>query len=218
MVAFANSNGGTIFLGVGDDGLIPGLSQEDIGRVNQLISNAASQHVKSPLSVQTENITIEKERSVICLNIPDGIDKPYFDNKGVIWLKSGSDKRRVGSKEELQRLFQRVDLFHADRIPTSAGMDKLDKLRFRDFLKENFKTDLPGSSDKLLLLLQNMNLATKEGVLNLAGLLLFAEHPEWIKPAFVVKAVAFPGSSIHATNYLDSEDYAGHCIRCLRVL
>lgn len=209
MVAFANSYGGTIFIGVEDDGSLPGLSREDVGRINQLISNAASQHVKSPLTVETENIGVGKGKAVIRLSVPDGIDKPYFDNKGIIWLKSGSDKRRVGSKEELRRLFQRVDLFHADRIPTTAGIEKLDKLRFRDFLKESFKTDLPDSSDELLQLLRNMNLATDEGALNLAGLLLFAEHPEWIKPAFVVKAVAFPGESIHATDYLDSEDFAG---------
>ncbi len=34
-----------------------------------------------------------------------GLDKPYFDKNGAIWLKSGSDKRRVNSKEELRRLF-----------------------------------------------------------------------------------------------------------------
>jgi len=35
-----------------------------------------------------------------------------------------------------------------------------------------------------------MNLATEDGVLNLAGVLMFAERPEWIdiKPQFVVKA------------------------------
>ncbi len=35
------------------------------------------------------------DRIVIVLQIPKGIDKPYFDKNGVIWLKCGSDKRRV---------------------------------------------------------------------------------------------------------------------------
>lgn len=38
-----------------------------------------------------------------------------------------------------------------------------------------------------------MNLATKEGVLNLAGLLLFGEQPERIKPQFVIKAANAAG-------------------------
>ncbi len=42
MAAFANTNGGTIFIGVADDGTTPGLSHKDVSRINQLISNAAS--------------------------------------------------------------------------------------------------------------------------------------------------------------------------------
>jgi predicted HTH transcriptional regulator len=58
MAAFANSEGGTLYIGVADDGFIPGLTSKDVGRVNQLISNAASQLVRSPLTVQTENVIL----------------------------------------------------------------------------------------------------------------------------------------------------------------
>ncbi|MFH0872547.1 MAG: RNA-binding domain-containing protein [bacterium] len=209
MAAFANSEGGTIFLGVADDGSLPGLSRADVTRLNQLIGNAASQHVRSPLTVQTENISLGDERVVIVLTIPKGQDKPYFDRNGVIWLKSGADKRRVNSKEELRRLFQSVDQFHADELPTKAGIDKLDKLRFRDFLRDVYQQPWPGSPDELLTLLQNMNLATDDGMLNLAGVLLFAERPEWIKPQFIVKAIRYPGNAIHVSKYLDTEDFTG---------
>jgi len=209
MAAFANSNGGTIYIGVADDGSIPGLSKEDVGRINQLISNAASQQVRSALTVQTENVALENGRVVIVLTVPKGIDKPYFDKNGVIWLKTGADKRRVNSKEELRRLFQISDQFHADELPTKAGIDKLDKLRFRDFLRDVYKQEYPDSPAELIRLLQNMNLATDDGVLNLAGVLMFAERPEWIKPQFVVKAIRYPGNQIHVSDYVDTEDFAG---------
>jgi ATP-dependent DNA helicase RecG len=209
MAAFANTNGGTIFIGVADDGLMPGLSQQDVSRINQLISNAASQLVRSPLAVQTENVALDNGRIVIVLTVPKGIDKPYFDKNGVIWLKAGADKRRVNSKEELRRLFQFTNQFHADELPTKAGIDKLDKLRFRDFLRDVYKQGYPDSSVELTRLLQNMNLATDDGRLNLAGVLLFAEQPEWIVPQFVVKAIRYPGNQIHATDYLDTEDFSG---------
>jgi ATP-dependent DNA helicase RecG len=209
MATFANSEGGTVFLGVADDGSLGGLSRGDVKRLNQLIGNAASQHVRSPLTVQTENIGVGGDRVVIVLTIPKGQDKPYFDRNGVIWLKSGADKRRVNSKEELRRLFQSVDQFHADELPTKAGIDKLDKLRFRDFLRDIYQQPWPDSPEELLILLQNMNLATDDGMLNLAGVLLFAERPEWIKPQFVVKAIRYPGNDIHVTQYLDTEDFAG---------
>ncbi len=209
MVAFSNSEGGRIIIGIGNSGQIVGLSRKDIDRINQLISNAASQHVRSPLSPLTENVAVGKGMVVIVATIPKGIDKPYFDRSGVIWLKSGSDKRRVNSKEELRRLFQVSDQFHADELPTKAGIDSLDKLRFRDFLRDISRREFPDNPAELARLLKNMNLATENGLLNLAGVLMFAERPEWIKPQFVVKAICYPGNEIHATDYMDTEDFAG---------
>ena len=213
MAAFANSEGGTILIGVADDGSIPGLSRQDVPRINHLIGNAAGQLVRSPLTVSTENVLLGDGRIVIVLTVPKGIDKPYFDKNGVIWLKVGPDKRRVNSKEELRRLFQMTDQFHADELPTKAGVDKLDKLRFRDFLRDVHKQEYPDNPAELTRLLQNMNLATEGGKLNLAGVLLFAEQPEFIVPKFVVKAIRYPGNEIHATDYLDSEDFSGNLRR-----
>jgi len=161
LVAFSNSNGGILFIGVADDGALKGL------------------------------------------------DKPYFDRNGVIWVKAGSDRRRIQSKEELRRLFQMTDQFHADELPTKAGIDKLDKLRFRDFLRDVHKQEFPDSRKDLMRLAQNMNLATEDGHLNLAAVLMFVERPEWIKPQFVVKAIRYPGKSIHVSEYVDTEDFSG---------
>lgn len=105
MVAFSNSRGGYIFIGVSNKGDLIGLSSKDVDRINQLISNSASQHVKSPIAIYTENISVETSRVVIVLAIPEGIDKPYFDNQGVIWLKSGADKRRIQSKRGAETSF-----------------------------------------------------------------------------------------------------------------
>ena len=199
MVAFANSDGST-----------PGLAKEDAARINQLISNAASQLVSSSISVRTDNVALQNSRLLIVLRVPKGIDdRPYFDKNGEIWLKTGADKRRINSKEELRRLFQMSDQFHADELPTKAGIDKLDKLRFRDFMRDVYQQALPQTQQGLIQLLQNMNLATDAGYLNLAGVLLFAEQPERIKPQFVIKAIRYPGNQIHHSDYIDTEDFTG---------
>ena len=46
MVAFSNVDGGQILIGVGNEGQISGLTREDMGRINQLVANAAAPHVK----------------------------------------------------------------------------------------------------------------------------------------------------------------------------
>lgn len=208
MVAFSNSSGGVLLIGVSDDGSLIGLAPEDVRRLNQLIGNAATQHIRSPISPVTENVSVSPGRVVIVLQIPEGIDKPYFDQKGVIWIRAGSDKRRIQSKEELRRLFQEVDLVHADGVPTSAGFDALDKLRFRDFLQDSYGGEMPEDPAGLAQFLENMNLAGA-GRLNLAGLLLFARRPQVAKPTFVLKAVRYPGVDIAVDRYIDSEDFEG---------
>jgi ATP-dependent DNA helicase RecG len=102
-----------------------------------------------------------------------------------------------------------ISRLHADELPTRAGIDQLDKLRFQDFLRDVYRQAYPDDPEELMRLLQNMNLATDDGVLNLSGLLMFAERPQLIKPQFVVKAIPYPGDQVHMTDYLDTKDFAG---------
>ncbi|WP_434478898.1 AlbA family DNA-binding domain-containing protein [Gemmatimonas sp.] len=47
LVAFANSGGGRLFIGVHDNGTIAGLDAADVQRINQLIGNAiVAAHVR----------------------------------------------------------------------------------------------------------------------------------------------------------------------------
>lgn len=207
MVAFSNSRGGQIFIGVSNKGELKGLSNGDVDRINQLISNSASQHVKSPITIHTENIFTDSNTIIIVLTIPEGIDKPYFDNQGIIWLKSGADKRRIHSKEELRRLFQDVDSIHADEVPTKAGLEAINTAQLSNFLQAVYREVWPDSNLEKIKLLENMNLASSQK-LNLAGLLLFGDKPQFFKPQFIVKAVSFGGKEI-ANSYLDSEDFEG---------
>src|SRR3954453_7034941 len=104
MVAFANGSGGQIFIGVADDGTVRALDAASLARINQLIANAASNGVRPPVNPVTENVPVA-DGVVIVLTIPEGLGKPYTDTAGGIWVKSGSDKRRVTAREEMQRMF-----------------------------------------------------------------------------------------------------------------
>ena len=99
--------------------------------------------------------------------------------------------------------------FHADQLPTQATPDKLDKLRFRDFLHDVYDMEYPETEADRLRLLQNMNLATPDGFLNLAGVLLFAQHPQWIKPQFIIKGIRYYGDALPTDDDLDTEDFTG---------
>jgi len=209
LVAFANGDGGTILIGVADDCSILGLSLEDVRRINHLITNTASQLVRSPIFVTTENVNVGEGRLVIVLKVPKGLDKPYFDKNGVIWLRVGTGKHRINSKEELRRFFQMTRQFHAEELPTRAGLDKVDKFRLREFLRQEYRVDYPDSAQELEKLLKNLNLATNDGNLNLAGVLLFTIDPHDIVPEYSPKAITFPGLHAGVSHYIDTETFKG---------
>ena len=211
MVAFSNSGGGQVFIGINDNGTPIGLTREDIGRLNQMVSNAASQSVRPPINPITENVQLS-EGLVIVLTVLDGIRKPYMDNNGSIWTKSGADKRKVTAQEEMQRMFQSAGLIHADEVLANGlTVADLDLDYFRDFVLKEYGEYWKEEDEDVSLpkLLENMNLANKDGNLNIAGALLFSKKPQFRLPAFIIKAVTYPGTDIDEEHYLDSEDLTG---------
>lgn len=208
MVAFGNTTGGQLFIGVRDDGSVRGLSGADIARLNQLIANVASQSVHPAVNPQTQNVP-HPNGTVLVVSIADGINKPYMDKNGVIWVKSGADKRRATSREEMQRLFQKAGLVHADETPVlGLGTGDMDLPYFETFFQNQFGTPTAEQDLPLPRLLSNMNLLNGD-CLNIAGALLFAKAPQYRLPAFIVKAVAFAGSQIEDERYFDSRDITG---------
>ncbi len=215
MVAFSNSLGGMILLGVQDNGDFAGLTREDMGRLNQLVANAASQSVRPPINPQTQNIATP-HGLVMVVDIPKGISKPYMDNNGLIWVKSGADKRKVTAREEIQRMYQAAGLMHGDEIPAKGlGIKQLDDDYFAAFLQKHFHIALNELDIPLETLLENMNLM-RDGVFNVAGALLFARNPSFYLPTFIIKAVTFPANDTNTQTYLDSQDMTGKMLTIFR--
>jgi len=209
MVAMANAQGGRIFVGVNDDGDIVGLKPEDIGRLNQLVSNAASQCVKPPVNPLTENVATD-QGLVMVATLPEGLNKPYMDNQGRIWVKSGADKRQVTSREEMQRMFQASGLVYADELPVpGVTLADLDMDAFRRYYEKRYEQNLDDLEIDLRTLLENLGLRRGEDI-NLAGLLLFGGNPQQFRPAFVTRAIVYPGEVIDEERYLDSEEITGN--------
>lgn len=209
MVAFSNSAGGLILIGVNDaDGLRTGLTRDDIGRINQVVANAATNNVRPPINPVTENIQLP-DGLVIVVYVDQGISKPYMDTQGFAWVKSGSDKRRVTAREELQRMFQEAALVHADETPVGgSSVSDVDQEFFDTFFENEYGERVEDQDVSRVQLLENMNLA-KSGQLNICGTLLFASRPQIRLPVFIVKAVAFPGVDIEDEQYIDSQDING---------
>jgi predicted HTH transcriptional regulator len=163
--------------------------------------------LEPPLSVTTENILCN-DRIIVIINVPRGENKPYAANRTDYWIKVGADKRRA-TREELRRLMQASGTIYADEmIIPATSIDDIDMFVFRDFYEKEYGMSLDQSGLPLEKLLTNLKLL-KEGNLTLAGLLIFGAKPSRIRPQYIIKAVAFPGTDISGNEYLDSEDIDG---------
>lgn len=99
MIAFSNSKGGVILIGVEDKtGQVIGLSNEQLPEYNQLIANIANNNIKSSIFLFTEIVELvigSEVKKILIAEISEGVNKPYKENNGTIWIKQGSDKRKL---------------------------------------------------------------------------------------------------------------------------
>jgi len=225
MVAFSNTQGGTLLIGVNDKtGAVSGLSFEEIQATNALLVNAASENVKPAIIIKTETVSIDGQ-NIIVSTIPKGKDKPYKDNKGIIWVKNGSDKRKVFSNTELRVMMQSCGTLSADSDSILGSSYKdiaeptLKNFLFKRYTEELTNAGILGhlvqSTDiedivqaidtnfTIEKLLKNISLMDEAGQLTLSGLLLLGKSIQRYKPVFTVKGVSFVGNSVAGTVFRD---------------
>ncbi|HNX57093.1 MAG TPA: ATP-binding protein, partial [Prolixibacteraceae bacterium] len=154
----------------------------------------------------TQTIQVDG-KMILLIEISEGVAKPYQDNKGAFWVKTGSDKR-VASPQELMRLFQQNAQLTLDELNTTAGFSFLDEVKFRAFFEKQKGITIEDSEVDLKTILQNMNLA-KDNNLTLAGLLLFSTAVEPFKPYCLIRGINFPTTEISDDLYIDKRDCTG---------
>lgn len=207
IVAFSNCLGGTIIIGVKDNGEVKGISDDDLRRLNQLTANASSENVKPPVFPQTEIVDFENKK-VMMIHVPYGANRPYCTNKGIYLTKAGSDKRKA-SPEELKRLFQESGKLYADEMTfKDSDFKDVDIELFENFYQRKYGEPFE-DKNQLSRTFENLNLAS-EGKMNLAGILLFCKNPMKYFPLSQVIGVSFVGDDIAGKEYRDSENIEGN--------
>ena len=77
IIAFANCQGGNLYIGVKDDGTIIGLDNPD--SVSLQISNMIRDTIKPDLTMFIHYETLEYEgKFVLCVDIEQGSERPYY--------------------------------------------------------------------------------------------------------------------------------------------
>ena len=210
IIAFANYRGGMILVGVEDKtGEIIGLTYEQVQQAGRDVGNAATNHVRPTVYLQTETVNVDG-KIVLVVNVDEGIDKPYKDLSGNIWIKQGGDKRRVVENSEVLALFQESGSFRPDEKGVRrTTINDIDLMQVNEYLEKYYGKRVDEFGLPVEQLLQNLQIMTDSGRATLAGLMFFGKHPQMFEPAFMVKAVSFFGNDMGGLEYRDSKDLTG---------
>ncbi|MSU00229.1 ATP-binding protein [Tissierella pigra] len=209
IVSFANMEGGTIIIGVSDDGIIKGVFAEDI---EEKIMNICRNNCIPNIIPIYKEININGLK-VVVLTIPKGINKPYYTVDNKYYIRVGTTKR-IASREELMRLFQASGAVHFD-ISSVEGTTKKDINMdlIRDyFLKYNMFDLYEETEEAVDRILVNADIL-KEGIntkeCTVGGLLIFGKKVEDKLPQSGISFAHFKGNDI-TEELIDKKQIVGN--------
>lgn len=229
MVCYANERGGgLIIIGVNDKtGKVNALSRTEVQEQTGLLSQIATDQVHPAVSIKAENVDVPGGQ-LIAVTVLEGINKPYKDNKGIVWVKNGANKRRIVDNAEIAEMMSDSGTFRQDEaIIPGATIADLDMNVVKTYLIKRFEASYKSkdltyeqiqdaSADELVSLaasgmtverlLKNFGLIRSDGGITYAAMLLFGRHPwRWL-PTATVKCVSFIGNSLGGTEFRDKMD------------
>lgn len=196
IVAFANSEGGTILIGVSDDGKIKGITDKNI---EEKIMNVCRNNCIPNIIPVYESVELDGLR-ISVVNIPKGLNKPYYTVDHKYYIRVGTTKR-IASREELMRLFEANGSIHFDISPvydTSVKDLNLDIVRDY-FLKYNtfdlYEEDKK-SLERILINADILKEVEGKAMCSVGGLLIFGKNADNIMPQNGISFAHFRGNEV----------------------
>jgi predicted HTH transcriptional regulator len=198
IVAFLNSGGGKLYMGIDDDGSIYGIA--DIDDVVLKFSSKIKTNI-SPSAIGLYSIEIKEEggKKYFIATIAGGSDKPYFltaygrTPKGC-YIRTGAQNSQM-----TQNL---IDEMYVRRMPTSLQnvVSPRQTLTFRQLKIYYEAMGYTTGNDSFL---QNLDLFTSDGKYNYLAYLLADEN------GISIKVVRFAGSN---PSPIEKDEYGRGCI------
>lgn len=107
MVAFANTGGGKLFVGVGDDKTIKGL--KDAEEDEYTLTKAINKYIFPKINYKTEKIPISPDRDVLLITIPRSVDKPHYvvDESGTRQAYIRVEDKSIQASREMKEIMRR---------------------------------------------------------------------------------------------------------------
>ena len=225
MVAMSNTRGGMVVVGIDDKtGRLNPLSYMETQEVTALLGNLATDNVIPSILVDIENVPADSGVLVVA-TIKQGLNKPYHDNNGVVWVKQGADKRKVFDNSELISMLADNGQMHPDTLPVrGTSVNDLNMDVVKEYLSKRFAPVLSlqnissvelhkmsaeevakaiGAEQTVENILKNVGLILSDGTLTVAAVVLMGEYPQRWLPVFTARCISYIGNSIGGSEFRD---------------
>ena len=225
LVAFSNSHGGKLVVGIKDKtGEINALSYSEVQETTNLLSDIASENVVPSILIKIDTVEVE-DGNLVVATVKEGLNKPYHDNKGIVWVKNGADKRKVFDNAELAEMMTDCGSFAPDEAGVrDATVNDLDATTIKQFLGNRFDRVLENkgltgdafneaSLDMICSaiakghdcekILRNLRFIRPDGSLTVAAMLLFGKYTQRWLPMMTAKCICFAGNSVGSKVFRD---------------
>lgn len=184
---FANAQGGTIYIGIDDDGNVKGVDK--IHDLSETIPNKIATHlgIVADVNILTKNRLQYLEIKVLPSNIPISLN-------GVYHYRSGSTKQELKGIALQQFLLRKMGRSWDDIPHETATLKRISRTAIDYFVNHAvraFRMPTSALTDSTETILENLNLLTDDGKLRNAALLLFAENPQRYFPGSEFKIGRF---------------------------
>lgn len=188
MVAFANAEGGSIFVGMSADGRINDLSGEDVDT-----SLTRAQSLCRP-PIRTEWQRVETPSGfAICISIARSPDLHSLAD-GRVLIRAGAENRPLAGSEIRQLAATKGSGdFEAELVPAATRAD-LDEAIIKEYIEkreEKLRRRFNQPTDEIL---RDAGMLDEHGDPTVAGLLLLGKNPQAFLPQGGLVFVRFPGT------------------------
>lgn len=209
LVAFANTNGGQIIVGVADDGSILGVTNPQ--QTEEAIVNLARNNCVPSITPIIDRVDIDGH-IVFVVQVSRRVGVPHENNSGQCYIRVGSSKR-LCTPHERARMLQEASLVHFDESPVArTTVADLDLDAFAKYYQKIFEQPFAEADVPLASMLENMRFLVKDldgtARLSIAGLLLFGQQPQDFLYYARISAVRWAGIEAGET-IIDRQEIMG---------
>ena len=201
IIAFANCDGGTVYVGVADDGTVLGIENADECALQ--ISNMVRDAVKPDVTIFIHYETLDCEgKAVVAVNIQRGTNRPYYlAKKGLrpegVYVRQGYSSVPA-TDTAIRQMIKETD---GDSFENMRSINQA--LTFEATKKEFEKRNVAFGQPQM----QTLKIVSADGIYTNLGLLLSEQCPH------TIKAAVFEGTNQNV--FKDRREFSGSLMQQL---